>query len=772
VLYLTVNDTTSKDSFRTICKNEFLLFNGVSLNTSGVYRDTLVNSKGCDSFVYLHLLVNDVPTTVLLDTICKNYPKLFNGSLLSVSGLYRDTLVSSEGCDSFLYLILTVKDTSRKDSFRTICKDQFVVFNGVSLNISGVYRDTFVNSKGCDSFLVLNLTVNDTTRKDSFRTICTNQSIIFNGQTLGTSGVYRDTLVNSKGCDSFVYLHLTVNDVSTTVLLDTTCKNYPKLFNGSLISVSGLYRDTLVNSKGCDSFIFYSLFVKDTSKFDIVYTICKNQSVIFNGIAYNTAGIYKDTLVNAANCDSFLYLHLTVNDTTSKDSFRTICKNQSVVFNGSSLNTSGVYRDTLVNSKGCDSFLVLYLTVNDTTSKDSFRTICKNESLLFNGVSLNTSGVYRDTLVNSKGCDSFVYLHLLVNDVPTTVLLDTICKNYPKLFNGSLLSVSGLYRDTLVSSEGCDSFLYLILTVKDTSRKDSFRTICKDQFVVFNGVSLNISGVYRDTLINSKGCDSFLVLHLAVNEATRKDSFRTICKNQFVVFNGSSLNTSGVYRDTLVNSKGCDSFLVLNLTVNDTTKYDSFLKICKNYAVIFNGVSRSMSGTYKDTLVNVTGCDSFVYLHLTVIDTTRKDSFLTIFNNYLIVFNGQTLNKSGIYRDTLVNSNGCDSFIVLTLTVNDTTKNALSDIVLPNYFSPNGDGVNDNWVLPDAMYSLYPNLKVIIYNRWGNIVWRSTGVYQNDWGGVHQKDNLPVPDGVYYYLIELDSESKKPISGFVEVMRQ
>jgi gliding motility-associated-like protein len=283
---------------------------------------------------------------------------------------------------------------------------------------------------------------------------------------------------------------------------------------------------------------------------------------------------------------------------------------------------------------------------------------------------------------------------------------------------------------------------------------------------------LNISGVYRDTLINSKGCDSFLVLHLAVNEATRKDSFRTICKNQFVVFNGSSLNTSGVYRDTLVNSKGCDSFLVLNLTVNDTTKYDSFLKICKNYAVIFNGVSRSMSGTYKDTLVNVTGCDSFVYLHLTVIDTTRKDSFLTIFNNYLIVFNGQTLNKSGIYRDTLVNSNGCDSFIVLTLTVNDTTKNALSDIVLPNYFSPNGDGVNDNWVLPDAMYSLYPNLKVIIYNRWGNIVWRSTGVYQNDWGGVHQKDNLPVPDGVYYYLIELDSESKKPISGFVEVMRQ
>ena len=445
------------------------------------------------------------------------------------------------------------------------------------------------------------------------------------------------------------------------------------------------------------------------------------------------------------------------------------------MFNGVSLNTSGVYRDTLVNAIGCDSFLVLNLTVNDTTKKDSFLTVCKNKNypIIFNGVSLIASGTYKDTLTNVKGCDSFVYLHLIVNDVSTSILLDTTCKNYPKLFNGSLLNVSGLYRDTLVNSKGCDSFIFYSLFVKDTSKFDSFYTICKKQSVVFNGVSLNTSGIYRDTLVNAIGCDSFLVLHLTVNEATKKDSFLTICKNKNypVIFNGQILNTSGVYQDTLVNSKGCDSFLFLILTVNDRTMYDTFLTICKNYPVIFNGVSRNLPGVYKDTMVNSQGCDSFIHLHLTVMDTTRKDSFLTIFNNRFVVFNGQTLNTSGIYRDTLVNSNGCDSFLVLSLTVNDTI-NALADILLPNYFSPNGDGENDNWVLPDAMYSLYPNLKVIIYNRWGNIVWRSTGVYHNDWGGVHQKDNLPVPDGVYYYLIELDSESKKPISGFVEVMRQ
>ncbi|MFN5848724.1 MAG: hypothetical protein ACK43K_09555, partial [Chitinophagales bacterium] len=183
------------------------------------------------------------------------------------------------------------------------------------------------------------------------------------------------------------------------------------------------------------------------------------------------------------------------------------------------------------NAKGCDSFLYLHLTVNDTTKKDSFRTICKNQSVVFNGNILNTSGTYRDTLVNSKGCDSFVYLHL---------------------------------------------------SISDTSKKDSFLSICRYQPINFNGQSLNIAGIYKDTLVNSSGCDSFLYLHLTVNDTSRKDSFRTICKNQSVVFNGNILNTSGTYRDTLVNAKGCDSFLVLNLTVNDTTKKDSLLTICKN----------------------------------------------------------------------------------------------------------------------------------------------------------------------------------------------
>ncbi|MBL7788369.1 MAG: gliding motility-associated C-terminal domain-containing protein [Chitinophagales bacterium] len=673
-LHLTVNDTSRKDSFRTICKNQPIIFNGNSLNVSGIYRDTFVNSKGCDSFLVLNLTVNDTTKKDSFRTICKNQSVVFNGQTLNNSGVYRDTFVNSKGCDSFLYLHLTVNDTTRKDSFRTICKNQSVVFNGQTLNTTGVYRDTFVNSKGCDSFLVLNLTVNDTTKKDSFLAICRYNPIVFNGQTLSTSGVYRDTFVNARGCDSFLYLHLTVNDTSRKDSFRTICKNQPIIFNGNSLNVSGIYRDTFVNSKGCDSFLVLNLTVNDTTKKDSFRTICKNQSVVFNGQTLNTTGVYRDTFMNSKGCDSFLYLHLTVNDTTRKDSFRTICKNQSVVFNGNILNTTGVYRDTFVNAKGCDSFLVLHLTVNDTTKKDSFLAICRYNPIVFNGQTLSTSGVYRDTFVNARGCDSFLYLYLTVNDTSRKDSFRTICKNQPIIFNGNSLNISGMYRDTFVNAKGCDSFLVLNLTVNDTTKKDSFRTICKNQSVVFNGNILNTTGVYRDTFVNSKGCDSFLYLHLTVNDTTRKDSFRTICKNQPITFNGNILNTTGIYKDTFVNAKGCDSFLYLHLTVNDTTKKDSFLAICRYNPIVFNGQTLSISGVYRDTFVNVRGCDSFLYLHLTVNDTSRKDSFRTICKNQPIIFNGNSLNISGIYRDTFVNSKGCDSFLVLNLTVNDTTK--------------------------------------------------------------------------------------------------
>jgi gliding motility-associated-like protein len=73
---------------------------------------------------------------------------------------------------------------------------------------------------------------------------------------------------------------------------------------------------------------------------------------------------------------------------------------------------------------------------------------------------------------------------------------------------------------------------------------------------------------------------------------------------------------------------------------------------------------------------------------------------------------------------------------------------------------------NDTWVID--YIDQYPNHVVEIYNRWGELLYRSTA-YKNDWDGTYNGENLPV--GTYYYVIELNDGKTKPFTGPLTVLR-
>jgi large repetitive protein len=83
------------------------------------------------------------------------------------------------------------------------------------------------------------------------------------------------------------------------------------------------------------------------------------------------------------------------------------------------------------------------------------------------------------------------------------------------------------------------------------------------------------------------------------------------------------------------------------------------------------------------------------------------------------------------------------------------------DVIVPEGFSPNGDGVNDFFVInnPDGK-----TIKLTVYNRWGNIVYQADD-YQNNWDGTATKGlviGTELPDGTYFYIIEIDGKEQKP----------
>lgn len=85
----------------------------------------------------------------------------------------------------------------------------------------------------------------------------------------------------------------------------------------------------------------------------------------------------------------------------------------------------------------------------------------------------------------------------------------------------------------------------------------------------------------------------------------------------------------------------------------------------------------------------------------------------------------------------------------------------------PSIFTPNGDGINDYFIIPCLETGRFPNNKVIVFNEWGLEVF-SAQPYNNDWDGTY--GNNPLPVGTYFYIIEVE-HGKKPINGFLILQR-
>lgn len=120
----------------------------------------------------------------------------------------------------------------------------------------------------------------------------------------------------------------------------------------------------------------------------------------------------------------------------------------------------------------------------------------------------------------------------------------------------------------------------------------------------------------------------------------------------------------------------------------------------------------------------------------------------------------------GIYSVTVLAINS-SSVAIDSVSFNYTIAASTEPCLLTvfNGFTPNGDGINDNWVIENI--ENFPNNKVTIFNRWGNKVW-DTKDYNNTsnfWNGQTQTGAV-LTSGTYFYVIEIDKGIKK---GWVEL---
>jgi gliding motility-associated-like protein len=186
------------------------------------------------------------------------------------------------------------------------------------------------------------------------------------------------------------------------------------------------------------------------------------------------------------------------------------------------------------------------------------------------------------------------------------------------------------------------------------------------------------------------------------------------------------------------------------------------------------------------TFTTAIGCRDSATQHITILDTPYVDAG----SNKTILEGGQvqltatafgtginylwqpptTLNDATLLQPMASPSTNTTYKLLATLTdgcsAQDTVHvQVLGALVIPNAFSPNGDGVNDKWEIPHL--DSYPNAKIWVYDRSGRLVFESIN-YTTAWDGT--LNGKPLPIGVYYYIIEPGS-GRKAYSGGVMLVR-
>ena len=130
----------------------------------------------------------------------------------------------------------------------------------------------------------------------------------------------------------------------------------------------------------------------------------------------------------------------------------------------------------------------------------------------------------------------------------------------------------------------------------------------------------------------------------------------------------------------------------------------------------------------------------------------------TWLNNPTVIQPIVTPTDNIIYTLTVTSADGC-------IATDEVTVKVLKTPNIPNTFSPNGDGIHDKWEI--KYLNTYPGCTVEIYNRYGQLVFQSTG-YNSPWDGTFK--DKPLPAGTYYYIIN-PKNGRKQMSGFVDIIR-
>lgn len=701
-VYLKLNLTVGQRYYDSIvvteCDKYVWAVNGNTYNHSGIYREEMATVDGCDSVCVLNLTINpSYEFNETYDILNTQLPFTVHEFTYTAAGTYDREFVSVAGCDSIYHITLNVHELQlpRDTTTAAICAGATYTWQGNNYTAGGWYSVTENDGENDVAIHVLHLNVNPTYSDTTYVHSCGTYN--WRGTDYSASGIYPVLLPSSCGCDSTVVLKLTVGAPTASTVNVTACQYEPTTVgNRTFVAMANTsFTETLTNAAGCDSVVTYNVTVTPriyTSPEDM-YSFCKGESYTWHGHTYDKPGTYYDSVADANGCTTMIHTLIL----TQKQAYHfeedvevsELALPYAWVGHKADtlLRTNGDYYDRWTSQvTGCDSIYHIHFHVNwvmrDTVQKQG----CESVTWSVNGHSYTytESGLYSDTLFTDAPantqydvihfCDVTVHPAYHVVDPDVTVCQDEL----PYVWRGqtySDLTVGDNVRSINPKTvNGCDSTFTITIHVVKSFRDEQTYAACPSELpYLWHGQLLTVAGDYTDAHSSITGCDSTYVLHFSVKAVTEPDAENQIhCQGEQIQWHGLDFvaNEPGeyAYYDWYVPNPECpdyQTYHLLNLTVGEVYDVDSALTehVCQGQTFLWFNADRAVTQdnahklddhTYVETFhyeeQTVLGCDSLsanltLYMHLPY-EKTLEDT--TVCNSY--DWDGLNITTTGDYE--------------------------------------------------------------------------------------------------------------------------
>jgi gliding motility-associated-like protein len=733
----------------TINNNPSLQANWVSANVGAAETPGLPNNAANSNWI--QGLRNQTPVNVPVyssRSICilAGTSITIAGQPVTAAGVYYDTLLAFNGCDSIVTTNLSVSTPVVMPMQAPPACDS-LVFQGFVFRRDTIIRDTLKTTLGCDSvYRSVSIQIKKSKRDTVVACINPGGSYFAGGAPQNSPGFYSDVFTGSNGCDSVRVTHLKLVLPTTIQQTITACNSY--VLNGVTYTSSTTVRDTVKNAQGCDSiYRVYNVQISALLRDTIRVCIHPGQSYFAGGAPRTVSGFYSDTFP-AGICDSIRVVDLKVLSPTTQQQTLSGCG--SVVFKGVTYTNSAIVIDTIKSALGCDS---IYRQISIQVNSSVFRTrnVCIHQGQTFfaGGANQNTSGTYNDTYTSANGCDSIVTTILDVITISNTSSTLQGCDSV--VYKGVTYRQNTTVFDTLKNSQGCITQITAISIVIRTRSQQTVQVCINRGGSYFaGGAPQTTTGVYQDVFQNSAGCDSIIITELTVVDFDIVNTTFNACDS--FTLNGITYYQNTQLSDTLRNNAGCVTNITrfsINISYSNYETIDACINPGGSYFA--GGSLQTQAGIYFDTILQPNSCFTFRATRLALV-TPQTDTLPWITATEQYEWNGETIVNDTIVQQVIYSQGKCDSVIRFQpIKIN---KVLPYNLFMPNAFSPNDDGVND--ILKPLFTENIEILDFKIFNRWGELVYKGKEGWDGYYRGVKQKT-----DTFIYTLKAQEKVSKK-----------